>query len=101
MIWDELLPIATDWAEVFYGVIPVEKLNDSYLAAKQNPDRKPEDRKFPLKDTEILDAFYKLRAGAGRAVAGCAYCRFYAADPTEYPPCPFHKPTTTQKGLQL
>jgi len=105
MTWDELLPVATDWAEVFYGIIPLDQLHAAYLAAKQNPDRKPEDKKFPLKDTEVLDAFYKLRAGAGERAAKCKYCNLYAYDSTEYPPCPFHQKhlltAILAKGLQL
>lgn len=98
----ELDPIVQDWAEVFFGIIPLGELHAAYLAAKQNPDRRPEDKKFPLKDTEILDAYYKLRAGAGPGKSKCQYCDLYNYDKTEYPPCSFHmKHLLGGKGLQL
>lgn len=99
----ELDPIVLDWAEVFYGIIPLGELNAAYLAAKQNPNRRPEDKKFPLKDTEILDAYYKQLAGAGPGASRCQYCDLYKYDSTEYPRCPFHGGSQQQitRGLKL
>jgi len=106
MTWAELEPIALDWAEVFFGIIPQDQLHAAYLAAKQSTDRKPEDKKFPLKDTEILDAFYRQRAAGSGKPTHCNFCSLYAYDSTEYPPCPFHQrdlltAAPAAKGLQL
>jgi hypothetical protein len=80
-----------DWVEVLYGIIPEEKLMDSYLAAIRDPNRKPEDARFPLKVTELLDAFYKQRAAkTSDQPLECDFCRMHRYDPTQYPPCAFH-----------
>lgn len=99
----ELDPIVQDWVETFWGIIPENQIRPAFILAKQNPNRKPEDKKFPLKDTEVLDAFYKLRAAGESRVASCKYCDLYEHDPTEYPRCPFHilNELATEKGLQL
>lgn len=95
----ELFKTACDWAETFYGVIPIEQLRVAYVAAKQNPNRKPDDRQFPIKDTEVLDAYYKSRAALSKTPRKCQYCDLYRYDSTEYPRCPFH--STKTKGLPL
>lgn len=103
----ELFKTACDWAETFYGIIPLEQLRPAYVAAKQNPNRRPDDRQFPIKDTEMLDAFYKTRAASSTAQGTkCRYCDLHTYDPTEYPRCPFHtlktlNQTTEKKGLEL
>lgn len=99
----ELDPIVRDWAEVMFSIVPAEALNDCYLAAMRNPNRRPEDKKFPLKVQEILDAWYKLQAAGPGAQTSCNFCALHAYDPTEYPRCPFHSGAQQQikKGLQL
>lgn len=84
----ELDGIVTDWVEVLGGIVPQDKLNESYLAAKQSPARDP--RKL-LTDTELLAAYYSLRAAeTPTGPKPCEFCRMHAYDPSQFPPCTFH-----------
>src|SRR5258708_35777579 len=92
MIPTELEEQARDWSEIFYGIIPEDRLRESYVAAEQNPERRPEDRNFPLRRREILDAFYRLQSNQPAVIDDeCDFCEMYFKSPTEYQPCPFHK----------
>src|SRR6185503_1645559 len=92
MIPTELEEQARDWSEIFYGIIPEERLRECYIAAEQNPDRPLEDRNFPLRRREILDAFYRLQSNQPKVIDDdCDFCEMYFSNPTEFKPCPFHK----------
>src|SRR2546429_645060 len=50
----ELETRALAWAEIFFNIIPEERLRECYVAAEQNSERRQEDRNFPLRRREIL-----------------------------------------------
>lgn len=76
-----------DWAEVLFNEVPESELLPTYEAAVRSPTR---DARFPLKVTEMLDA-YRQRAGtAPRAPTTCSFCKGHLYDPTQFPECPFH-----------
>lgn len=88
---DSLEQMARDWVEIFFGIIPEDKLRTCYVAAEQNPNRRVEDRNFPLRRREILDAWYRLEAMEPKKEFQCDFCALYFAKPEEYEPCPWHK----------
>ncbi len=92
MIPSELDEQARDWCEIFFNIIPENRLRDSYVAAEQNQDRRQEDRNFPLRRREILDAWYRIKAAEPKVIKDeCDFCEMYFQSPADYKPCPFHK----------
>lgn len=81
---------SADWAEIFFGIIPEDRLRECYIAAEQNPDRRQEDRNFPLRRREILDAWYRIKAAEPKPIRDCDFCRMRKQSPDIYSECPFH-----------
>jgi hypothetical protein len=88
---DSLEDTAREWCEIYFGVIPEDRLRECYIAAERNPNRRQEDKTFPLRRREILDAWYRIEAAQPKNEFTCNYCELYFAEPAKYEPCPFHK----------